>query len=475
MKALLFLFLIVIASYGNAELVTGGGGKFAWIEKTGSGYKINPGQDFRNPKSTQFNSWTSNSAKFNSVINGNSGIRNAVGAYGSSSIPTSLGYSVEKKAVIRSMFTKVQTYASLPVTKRAGWVGLAASIAIPYLIDEFVLDDSKGAWLAIEKQYYVAVKSGRNLDYWGTFNSINDLHKACTASAASCSVVYTMTTKDAEQNSKSPRVEYCKTVTWKNSYGEEVSSDGSLNGNQCSTPSGSQVAPFFVATAVIREHREMTYADFERLTSAAAEANPTQWVHASPDVQGGAIPSLQYLPEQSYPTSSVVVQTAPYHNPITQKAEQTTFNVKSNSDKSWSVSESVTMRPDLQGDKELAPESKIPTDVETKPKPDSQASTPVQCDIYPDSLGCVDVTEETQDASMVIPQETVPLDFKVTNYITSSTGTCPQGSQFTINFFSTHTYEFSFEPVCKFAEMIKYALWVCSWLIAYYIVIGRPE
>ena len=87
----------------------------------------------------------------------------------------------------------------------------------------------------------------------------------------------------------------------------------------------------------------------------------------------------------------------------------------------------------------------------------------------------MDTTEEIEEASMVIPQETVPLDFQVKNYITSSTGTCPQGSQFTLNFFSTHTYEFSFEPVCKFAEMIKYALWVCSWLIAYYIVIGRPE
>ena len=133
------------------------------------------------------------------------------------------------------------------------------------------------------------------------------------------------------------------------------------------------------------------------------------------------------------------------------------------------------MRPDLQGQTDLAP---VPTplpETDSETKPETSASAPVQCDIYPDSLGCLDIKEDIQDASMVIPHETVNLDFQVKNYITSSNGTCPQGSQFSINFFGSYNFEFSFEPICKFAEMIKYVIWLCSWLIAYFMIIGRSE
>ena len=63
------------------------------------------------------------------------------GAMTNTSVPVVLEHQVTKKAVLQSMFSKVSQYAKNPLVGRAGWVGLAASFAIPYIIDEFYLDD----------------------------------------------------------------------------------------------------------------------------------------------------------------------------------------------------------------------------------------------------------------------------------------------------------------------------------------------
>ena len=405
----------------------------------------------------------------------NSTVKTYTGAASRSTVPTVLEHEVSKKAVMRNLFGKVSKFAKTPFVGRLGWWGLAASFVIPYLIDEFYLDEDLAAFVSIEKYYFVVVTSDYNTANLGTFNSLAKMHENCNNRRLPCAVVKQIPSTYTGDG----RVDFCKTYGENRPDGSYLTFD-SINGNRCYNKGKNTVSSTFVSTARINEPREMTYDDFERLVLPAAEADPSPFVNYSRDSQDSPPASFAYVGVTATAGSSVDTDT--YTDPIDGKAKQTKITI--NPDGKTATLQD-TLRPDLQGDTEVAPTPKpLPdndsdTGTETKPdtKPDSEASAPLQCDSdkYPNSLGCVDTSEEIKDASMVIPQETVPLDFQVKNYITSSTGTCPQGSQFTLNFFGSNSYEFSFEPVCKFAEMIKYALWVCSWLLAYFIIIGRSE
>ena len=473
----LFLILCFVSLYSFAD-VPSHQGHHVVVEKSGN---IRLGGYSSTDEMLKARHYVADNKDFSKWFNkniSNSVVKTHAGAVSRNTLPVVVEHEVSKKAVMRNLFGKVSTYAKNPVVGRLGWVGLAASFVIPYVIDEFYLDEKRGAFVANDKYYFLVITYNYNGYSSYTVNSLQQLQSNCQSWGTACTTQATFSAAAAA--GKDLRLEYCKTLTRKHSDGKTYNGDR-MDGNSCAvmiggglysvpTPNGQ-----YIATVRVNEQREMTYEDFERLTLPAADADPSPFVNYSRDSQNSSPASFAYVGVTA--NSGAKVDTDPYTDPIDGKAKQTTIII--NEDGKSATLEHI-LRPDLQGQTDVAP---VPTpipdtdsDNETKPEP-TPASTPLQCDSdkYPDSLGCVDTTEEIEEASMVIPQETVPLDFQVKNYITSSTGTCPQGSQFTLNFFSTQTYEFSFEPVCKFAEMIKYALWVCSWLIAYYIVIGRPE
>ncbi len=489
MKKLLIVLLCLIPFYASAEYTTGGNGKFADIRPDGNGnYKINPGQDFRQPKVSQYNSWVYNSDKFTGTISGGASVSNKYGATATSTVQTKLKYNVPKKAVSKSLFNKSKIIGKKVIDRApiVGWILLAAELMQSDLEDEGYspreeLNGEYGRQPATTD--YVIFVTSKNLGI-STISGVQtnmSLKAYCDSKSVTCTNLGVVS-QDSIQAKKD---DYCKSVApLKNSWGGELSS-AKYGNSTCEfkykRPGGitdSELGTQSIIHARTGEYVALSENEFERIFMPQMELEPAPYVSASADSQSSSPPSVSYAAELSSPASSASVKTDPYTNPMTKKAQQSTYSIAVNNN-SWVIDESVQMRPDLDGNTELAPEPIVPNEEDTKDPetPTTSASIPLQCDSdkYPNSLGCVDTTEEIEQASMSIPQETVPLDFQVKNYITSSTGTCPQGSQFTLNFFSTHTYEFSFEPVCKFAEMIKYALWVCSWLIAYYIVIGRPE
>ena len=466
----LFLLLCFVSIFSFAE-VPSHQGHHVIVEKSGN---IRLGGYSSTDEMLKARHYVADNKDFSKWFNrnvSNSAFKTYSGATSRSTLPVIVEHQVSKQAVMKNLFGKVSTFAKNPVVGRLGWVGMGASFVIPYLIDEFYLDEEKGEFVAVQNYYNILYESNLNLGYMGEYSSLESFMKMCNERGYGCKVI-----KSSARGGL--MAEYCKGKTWNTGTGLTVTSDGSTSGGRCyaSYPgtSGFVTNPI-LGTARINVTRTMSYDDFEGLVLPHANADPSPFVNYSRDSQNSAPASFSYVGVTA--NSGAKVDTDPYTDPIDGKAKQTTIII--NEDGKSATLQHI-LRPDLQGQTDVAP---VPTpipdtdsDNETKPEP-TPASTPLQCDSdkYPDSLGCVDTTEEIEEASMVIPQETVPLDFQVKNYITSSTGTCPQGSQFTLNFFSTHTYEFSFEPVCRFAEMIKYALWVCSWLIAYYIVIGRPE
>lgn len=397
-----------------------------------------------------------------SISTGSASLEN--GAKINSKIPVALKNTVSKKTVMRGLLSNARIGGRF--LAKSPWTYLAFTLVVDKLIDEandqvFKWDANIGDFVTADD--YVAIFLLNNLESKRIGISKANMNTGVSTYQGKVqSGCQGLSTKVSEY--------YNDTYNFKN-----MTVQGSRSFTCLYVQPKTNAAKYVYINVTENKVRPITQDEFDNIIIPIADASPSDYVNLSRPEQNSPLDG--FSPAGHELTKGAAYSTDIYTDPIDGKAKTTTATV--NQDGS-SVTYSNTIRPDLDGDTEVAP---IPT---PNPKTDNNtevpetpvsASTPLQCDSdkYPNSLGCVDTTEEIKDASMVIPQETVPLDFQVKNYITSSTGTCPQGSQFTLNFFSTHSYEFSFEPVCKFAEMIKYALWVCSWLLAYFIIIGRSE
>ena len=150
----LFLFILLLPIFSFAEEV-----------KIFVDYRGSIKADKINIDSAAQRVWMTNQVKSNSAWFADSKYMGRLnlhsGAVAKSALPVVLEHQVTKKAVLQSMFSKVSQYAKNPLVGRAGWVGLAASFAIPYIIDEFVLDDEKGEFVSIQGFHYVLVKSDK--------------------------------------------------------------------------------------------------------------------------------------------------------------------------------------------------------------------------------------------------------------------------------------------------------------------------
>ena len=387
------------------------------------------------------------------------------GAKVNGSVSVALENSVNKKSVMKGLLSNARKGGAL--LGKTTWQGIAFGLVAGALYDK--ANDMLFKW---DDEYQDFVTDSA---YVAKFDANNKIVRQVGLSAEQISIGLSSFKYKLENTCKSIATDFS------NQSGEQVElkefNSYGLFSHSCAYRSLESNTFYGVSINInTSDKRAITQEEFDNIMIPIADPNPSEYVNASRDSQNA--PLSGFSPVGHGLSSGATFNTGVYTDPHDGKAKQTNITVNPDGK---SVTYSDTMRPDLDGDSESAP---VPTprpetdnDTETNPEVPTSASVPLQCDSdkYPDSLGCVDTSEEIKDASMVIPHETVPLDFQVKNYITSSSGTCPQGSQFTLNFFSSKSYEFSFEPVCKFAEMIKYALWVCSWLLAYFIIIGRPE
>ena len=394
------------------------------------------------------------------------------GAVAKSTLPVVLEHQVTKKAVLQNMFGKVSTYAKNPIVGRAGWVGLAASFAVPYIIDEFFLDEEKGVWVANDKYYFLVITYNYNGYSSYTVNSLEQLQENCKSWGTACTTQATFSASAA--SGKDLRLEYCKTLTRKHSDGKTYKGDR-MNGNSCvvmiggglysvPTPNGQ-----YIATVRVNEQREMTYEDFERLTLPAADADPSPWVNYSRPSQNEAPPSFAFVGVTAQ--SGANVNTDPYTDPFDGKAKETKITINSDSK---TVTLNHTLRPDLQGQTDVAP---VPTpipdnDTETKPET-TPASTPVQCDKYPDTLGCEKMGDGSEAESIFsdikIPEITNPAEFKLDNFLPDN-GSCPAPKTYST---SHGSIMYSYEKHCDVARTLRPFLIAFASVTALYLIFFR--
>ena len=395
------------------------------------------------------------------------------GATSNSSLPVSINHSVEKKAVMRGLFQNAKSVgkAAAGLAGKRVWFLMALGYAAPYLAPEgWLYNEDEMEFQKIinsANPHYFIIQSNKSFGYsfpegGGTKLKVQQI---CGASSAQCTILSTV---QGLNNAGQTRLDICKSKTIK--VGNNTFNGDRINGNSGACEGAGYVITYLFLSQLEPQKINLEQEEFDRIILPVADLDPSEPVNYSRPSQNEAPPSFSYVGVTAPSGSSV--KTDAYTDPSDGKAKETTITINADG---VTATLKDTMRPDLQGQTDLAP---VPTplpETDSETKPETSASAPVQCDIYPDSLGCLDIKEDIQDASMVIPHETVNLDFQVKNYITSSNGTCPQGSQFSINFFGSYNFEFSFEPICKFAEMIKYVIWLCSWLIAYFMIIGRSE
>ena len=466
----LFLFILLLPIFSFAEEV-----------KIFVDYRGSIKADKINIDSAAQRAWMTNQVKSNSAWFADSKYMGRLnlhsGAVAKSALPVVLEHQVTKKAVLQSMFSKVSQYAKNPLVGRAGWVGLAASFAIPYIIDEFILDEDKGEFVSIQGFHYVLVKSDKYLSDagYGEFLSTEALYKKCETLGHSCSIVAKASTPVAARES------YCKGRTWEivvnaaTGQKQTITSDGTVKSGSCTAigVSSSDPSSRFVMIARISETRAMTYNDFERLTLPAADASPSEWVNYSRDSQNSPPPSFAYVGVTAQ--SGATANTDPYTDPFDGKAKETKITINTDGK---TVTLDHTLRPDLQGQTDVAP---VPTpipdnDKETNPetKPETNpASTPVQCDKYPDTLGCEKMGDGSEAESIFsdikIPEITNPAEFKLDNFLPDN-GSCPAPKTYST---SHGSIIYSYEKHCDVARTLRPFLIAFASVTALYLIFFR--
>ena len=390
------------------------------------------------------------------------------GAMTNTSVPVVLEHQVTKKAVMRSVFEKVVTVAKNPLGKSNFWTA-AAGFAAAYLIDEFVLKD--GEYVAVENSYFVIFENGKysGIGEGGGFDSVKSYQYFCeNGFSVSCTAqkIYTAKQLNSGLNAYS---DYCKGQTWTASDGKQYTSDGDYSGGLCRSTEGNKVKSGYMSLIRIDEYRKLTYDDFERLTLPAAELDPSPWVNYSRPSQNEAPPSFSYVGVTAQ--SGATASTDPYTDPFDGKAKQTKITVNLDGK---TVTLDHTLRPDLQGQTDVAP---VPTpipDTDTEPKPETNpASTPVQCDKYPDTLGCEKMGDGSEAESIFsdikIPEIINPAEFKLDNFLPDN-GSCPAPKTYST---SHGSIIYSYEKHCDVARTLRPFLIAFASVTALYLIFFR--
>ena len=173
--------------------------------------------------------------------------------------------------------------------------------------------------------------------------------------------------------------------------------------------------------------------------------------------------------------SGATANTDPYTDPFDGKAKETKITINTDGK---TVTLDHTLRPDLQGQTDVAP---VPTpipdnDKETNPetKPETNpASTPVQCDKYPDTLGCEKMGDGSEAESIFsdikIPEITNPAEFKLDNFLPDN-GSCPAPKTYST---SHGSIIYSYEKHCDVARTLRPFLIAFASVTALYLIFFR--
>ena len=379
------------------------------------------------------------------------------GAKATTTLPAVIEHQVEKKAIMRGLLSNTRIGGRF--LAKSPWTYLAFTLVADKLIDEandqiFKWDAAVGDFVTADD--YVAIFTLNNLEAkrigiskanmnTGVSTYLGRIQSGCEGLSTKVSEYYNDTYDFKSMTVQGSRGFTCLYVQPK-----------------------TNVAKYVYINVTENQVRPITQDEFDNIMIPIADGSPSEYVNASRPSQDEDPPSLAYV--DTVLQAGGQVQTDPYTDPYDGKAKQATITINQDG-KSATIG--ITLRPDLQGDTDSAPVPKDPeVDTETKPET-STASVPVQCDKYPDTLGCEKMGDGSEAESIFsdikIPEITNPAEFKLDNFLPDN-GSCPAPKTYST---SHGSIIYSYEKHCDVARTLRPFLIAFASVTALYLIFFR--
>ncbi|UOO78204.1 hypothetical protein LVJ85_03935 [Neisseria sp. Dent CA1/247] len=434
-------------------------------------------------------------------------------AMSSARVPAAIVGSVSRQTVLKNLLTKAVAGGRIAAGLGSGPVGWALTAAATYELvapllkgHDYVWDNEIGNFVTTA-DYIIEVKSNvdgengkpvavyriglsrRSFEYgYQSYKSTLDALCAKVAKAGDDYLIKKgheshKTLKDlgSDQNGG------CNAITH---WGE-------------SSRGGWQVIP--------NKKQPITQSEFDDIVGPSADKNPTLYVNATAK-DDGTVPGVTVSPNVTVPDGTVVT-IGPYTDSDGQPKQVTvTFTTKNGE---TTVSVNTTPRPDLSPNSPSAPSASPNTGGQSSPSgsPDSSGQTAPQtsgqtgsqtgsqtgaqtdgqtnsqsnpktdaepdkkeeekpkdggllCNIFPNILACAEMGEVKEDDPFQIPHITDETAFKP-DFFLPDNGQCPAPQSVSV---MGRQYSFSYDWLCRFAEMIRFLIIGIAGVSAAYIM-----
>lgn len=401
-----------------------------------------------------------------------------MGARANSTMPVVVQNKVAKKSVMVGLLKNARTGAKLGAG-RAGWYGTAFLLVVDLLATDeniektaFYWSDEKGDFVK-DASYKIDYFIGSNPEVHISTSTLSKPQFDAGLASVRSRVQSTCMAYENKINdfykSENLTFQFDKVVSYQ---GELVPT--TLNTFQCFyMPIGGELYQRkAVSVYLVKDERTaipITQSEFDNIVIPTADYDPSSFVNASRPSQDGFVSGVEY--EETRAVAGASVQTNAYTDPIDGKVKEAKFTINQDG---TSATISIQNRPDLQGDTEAAP---VPTPLpesETETKPETTpASIPVQCDKYPDTLGCEKMGDGSEAESIFsdikIPEITNPAEFKLDNFLPDN-GSCPAPKTYST---SHGSIIYSYEKHCEVATSLRPFLIAFASVTALYLIFFR--
>lgn len=479
LKALTIITLIFISFNTNARTQSN------WIRvgTTSSGKPIMVSPTGNRYVSPHFEPFGGN---YRGTSSGTGLVRGTTGAVSAGTVQTNAISQVAKKTVFANVLNNAKTYGKMGI-RRAGWLGLAFSLAEMALKDKgIVWDDEKGDFVKPkdDSTYLVLVVSNDALSIPSNPISEKSYKEFCDkptydGKAKQCKMLGFVKSQEAGWQLG---LSYCRTVQFTDQNGTRYGDSFGSN-TTCATQGGYWRSDERVHVLKYDDYVPITQPEFDEIVEPIADADPNRWIEGSKPEEDGEIPGI------SKPIVTVldgeVAQSPPYTDPKDGKSKQTRweFETPPEGEGDPKVREIEIPRPDLTPNSPEAPTidpDDIPKDDDTtgdntttddKEQEPKEASAPFDlCKEHPEILACQQMgqPEAGMFDEISIPHVTDDTTWKEDAFLPSD-GVCPAPKVFHV---WGKAFSVSYEPLCELMRKVRFIVLIAFILMSAYVCFG---
>lgn len=386
-----------------------------------------------------------------------------------------------KREVMQEVLEKART-GGKALGKGAATVGRAAASRTPYGIafmlalealggSKFFWDDEKGDFVRYDNDNLYVVLSTKKAS--SSFPSPLDdktLKEFCSKN--DCQKVAVIEGKAAADKAAK---EFCQSRTYNNSSGQTNNFDSIGWSGYCYDSKKNTLGSIGVKVIRWVDTVPITLDEFIDESTPEEAEKPNEWVETA-DVKPTGEPEVEV-------PAGTVAQTDPYTDPKDGKVKQTRWDFEGKD----RVRETTIERPDLTPGSPEAPELKPPVEEPQDPnngdkdkdkdgkdgEEEKDKEPPEQFDLckeHPDILACQKMgeVEEGFFDDIKIPEITDERTWEEDRFLPSN-GTCPAPKTFHV---WGKPIQLSYEPLCRFMEMVRFIILVAFILMSAFLVFG---